>query len=215
VEGDEMTSIFRKSITAAAALLGLALSAQSHANLIIVANGVNEANVATNTTANFSGVVGGFNVNTITLAGTAVLAPGDLFDVGTLDISTAGSGSLSLMLTETNLTGPSALTFLSTFSATLTNANVTRTFFLDTTNAGLETISLGSTTLADQSFLSALISLPGMFSISEQIDVTATGAGAKLSGDDAVNASVPEPASVGLFGLALAAVGFIRRRKRH
>jgi hypothetical protein len=210
-----MTSIFRRSITAAAALLGLALSAQSHANLIIVANGVTEANVGTNTTATFSGAVGTYNVNTISLAGAAVLAPGDLFDVGTLDISTMGTGTLSLKLTETNLTGPAALVFLSTFSASLTNASVTRTFFLDTTNAGLETISLGSTTLADQSFLSSLISLPGMFSISEQIDVSATGAGTKLSGDDAVNSTVPEPASVGLFGLALAAVGFIRRRKRH
>jgi hypothetical protein len=184
-------------------------------NLIILANVVSEATVAIHMMANFRGVLGTFNVNTITLAGADVLAPGDLFDVGTLDISTAGTGTLHLVLTETNLAGSAVLSFLSTFSATLTNASVTRSFFLDSTNAGLETTALGSTTLADASFNSGAISLPGMFSLVEDITITATGLGTKLSGADAVNSTVPEPASVGLFGLALAAVGFIRRRKKH
>jgi hypothetical protein len=219
-----MTSIFRKSITAAAALLGLALSAQSHANLIITANGTVEASSATNSTATFNSMstpVGGFNVSA-TIDGVLFFGgSGNLFDASSLDVSSSGSGTLTLLLVETGLSNAgSPLTFNTAFSSPgFPGLTVTRSFFLDSTNTGAETTLLSTTTGANASFLSLPFSLSGPFAIVEQIDITANGvAGADLSADDHVRnnvSSVPEPMSIGLFGAALAAVGFLRRRRKH
>jgi PEP-CTERM motif-containing protein len=208
-----MTSIFRTSITAAAALFGLALSAQSHATLLIYVDGVQRAMSASNTTVAFSGATTDFTINNY-IFGTSLLGGGTLVDGGSGVVSSTGAGTLTLLLVETGVPLSGALSFTSDFLAkTFTGLSVTRGFYLDTSNAGTLTgaMSLGSTTLANALFNSGAISLTGPFSLIEQIVITAPSKGGLLSSQDTVG--VPEPMSLGLFGIGLAAVGLMRRRK--
>lgn len=203
-----------KSLVAAVAFASLALGAQAaRADLIIFANGGQVADDATNTVASFSGAVGGFNINVVSAAGVnAFGGSGELLDVGSLDISTSGSGTITLKIEETNLTGAGAAqAFQLAFSGLVNNALVSRSLYFDAANSGAESSLLGSVKGASGSFVAGPFALSGPYSLTEEITLTATGSGAKLSSDDSV--SVPEPAVLSLLGAGLSVLGLARRRR--
>ena len=215
MELSQTMNTFRKSVLATAVVFGLAVASQARADLIISVNGGPNVGSAdtTNTISSFSGAVGAFNINSIVAVGVGAFGTsGDLFDVSSLNVSTSGSGSLAVAVTETNLSLSAAQSqFQVDFSGTINAANVVRSFYIDPTNSGATTTLLGTSTLADASFFTAGIPLSGEFSLTEVINITAAGGGAKLSGDD--NVAVPEPGVLSLMGLGLSAVAFLRRRK--
>jgi hypothetical protein len=177
----------------------------------------------TNTLASVSGGAGAFKVNQINSAGVGAFGgSGELFDLGTLDISNGvspdvptkgGNNQLTISVTETGLTLSSlTATLFGDFTGSITNATVTRSIYLDTTNKGLATTLLGSTTgSGDSPYALVVAGLTGPFSLTENITITATGPGAKLSADD--NVKVPEPVSLSLLGTGLIGLGMVRRRK--
>jgi hypothetical protein len=207
-------STLRSSLMAAAFSVAALVSTQAHATLTIAIDGIVAGTDTTNTFTNFSSVIArhGFNITNLALTGVNAFGGNDvLMDVASLEVSTSGVGSLTLDFTETDLTG-SPVAFATTFSGTLTNIQVTRKVFLDRTDSGKETTLLYSTSSADADLSSLLDTVTGLYSITEEIDLTAAGNGATLSGDD--KTSIPEPASLALIGAGLFGLGVIRRRKQ-
>ena len=191
-----------------------AICGPARADLIIDVNNVQVASQSGNTSVSYNGNAGDWDISTKAFGVTGLGNTSDLFDISNLDVSTNGTGGpLTLKFVETNLSGTAIDQFLSSFSGTLNNITVTRTFYLDLTNSGGTSILLGATTLANAQFLSTLYNTGVQFSLTEVVTLTPTGRGAKLSSDDDVT-RVPEPGSLALLGSGLLGLGLIRRRKK-
>jgi hypothetical protein len=206
-------SVFKGAIVGLVCSMA-AIVGPAKADLMIYVNNSQVANQVGNTSVSYSGNVGDWDISTKAFGATGLGNTSDLFDISNLNVSTNGTGgTLNLKFVETNLTGAAVDQFLSQFSGTLNNVSVTRTFYLDLANAGGQSILLGTTTLANAQFLSALLNTGALFSLTEVITLNPTGPGAKLSGDDDVM-RVPEPGSLALLGTGLLGLGLVRRRKK-
>jgi len=194
-------------------------STPARADLIISCSGQSGCGTLASTTTNdrldyANHTFGNFSIGPLTILG-VLLDAGGLMDVTNLDVSSSGGGSISLFFTETNLSAGAAAEFIMSFTGNLSgDMTDTRSFYLDPTNGGGQSILLGSCSGGTCAIQTSLLqNLQGLFSITEEIDLTARGAG-KLSSDDDI--LLPEPAALSLFGVALLALGFLwRRRKLH
>lgn len=139
---------------------------------------------------------------------------GELLDLAELETASMSAGTLSIQLTETNLTAGTVATFLSSFTGTLTSISATRSFYFNVDNAafGKETL-IGSTSVGGIITFLNTEGLSGKFSLTEEVDITATAQGGSLSTDDNVTL-VPEPVTLSLFGSGLLALGAMSRRRR-
>jgi hypothetical protein len=206
-----------------AALMATAASTPANADLVLSINGVVEATNTTNTSVSFSTdgtpvqAINGFNVNSIFAFGVnSFLGNGELLDVGSLNLASlegVTATSLQIVIKETNLTLPPPPAFLSSvLTGTFTNASVTRSLYADATNSGLETTLLGMANTEDTvKTLTSFASSP--FSLTEEIDISALGAGANLSSDDRVSA-VPETSTWAMMILGFMGIGFLAYRRK-
>lgn len=218
----------RKSLIASAVVLGLSLAATAAHADIIVQGSVNGGAVTTlfsgnaNTTGGFTGMLGGYDtVLEFALGQNAFAGNGGLLDV-TSTVNCASSAcvgtSLKLWVTETNINSPSnpVALFTQLSSPSLLNLTASRTMYFDAANTGAEGTSLATSWGTPVQTTTNVVPTGGnpagsQFSLTEEIDLTATSVGGTLSADDQV--SVPEPAALSLLGLGLTAVAFLRRRQ--
>lgn len=219
--------MFKKILTAAAfaavSVTGFVAPANAALKIELSTNGGAYAPVAeaigNTAVAHVDLTYGGSGSLILSLFGQDSSGGGFLMDTsvngGNFRNSTINSFSVRFTQTNINLAGPAV--FSGNFSNNNTLAALTgisRSLFLDTTNAGLLTILLASTSerTLDVGIQSASQLLVGQFSLTEQIDFTNVK-GSTFSTDDTVH--VPEPGTIALMIAAmLAMTGFAALRAR-
>lgn len=154
------------------------------------------------------GAYGSFAINAISGVGTPGVPTPELIN-NSLDVSTGGSGTLLVYVTETGLTSPTGgnIPFTSSFTTNLLTgavSSVTEATYIDPGNNPYATTTLLSShvfTGIGTNVGVSLVSLTGTYSETAVFSITADGAG---GANNTIQIDpVPEPASFALLGVGL------------
>jgi hypothetical protein len=218
-------------VAAMLATCGLACASPAQADLVSIGlqeAGVNGGAITTMasgiSTASFTGPFGSFSTVTASVSPSA--APASLLFSELAATSSAAAGTLTIWITEQDITGTTGATaLLNSFTVDDLPSGWTMTgqTFYDAGNGLFSTATpLGSAGFTGTGTQTALgnATLTAPFSITHEYTVTATGSGTiNGSTDTTVNAAaVPEPGSLallggGLCGLALLGGAGLRRQR--
>jgi len=219
--------ISMKLLTAALVLAGaVLLTSVARADTITIGlqeAGFNSGSVFTETSSTsgsvtFSGSYGTFSFNAITAVGSPAL-PQPQLDSTSIDVSSSGTGTITVYVTEQGITSPTGvLNLLSGFTSNFLTAGwtLTEATYVDVGN-GLYAITspLGSqtfTALGSASSANLTPSLSSPFSETEVFTITASGAG--RSNGTIATQLVPEPATLSLLGMGLLSLLGLRKKVR-
>lgn len=230
----------KKLLLAAALASGPLLAAPSAQAFPLISIGLQLGNGAINTVASGPGaaslssmtVLGNFIVTSINGTGQPPLFFPSVMDSQTISLSSSGGGTLHVYVTTSDngdlANGNTAPTGLQDFGSTFTENNlpaawtVTEATYLDPQDAIYGTsdpsaILLGSTTFPPLptgqpvTIVTRADAGAGPYSVTAEYTIVSTGQG---QDNATIDVSVPEPASLSLFGAALLGLGLFARRRR-
>jgi len=169
----------------------------------------------------FSGTIGNFLINVSTGISKPVLGNPALpqLDLNSINVTGAGTGTLAISFTDTDFTalGPDSTWYQSGIGGVVAaGGTLTYSTYLGTSNTpwGMD-VSLGSGTFASGPFSDIFVSpsivnnLP--YSLTQVVSVTHTGSWQSSSFNATLDASVPEPGTLMLFGTGLMGLARLAR----